>query len=607
MVAWSLESRRSDASRKGQKVGSRRWSRWQFAGDFELQSNAVIGCYLVSVTFAYFLFLYLYNPTLFYNPIGWLDPFVYVGYGLYYGYSDFSDWYYKASRLPWNFLEFTARHIFRPQAAAFFLQFASFSLMSISVFLYFRRLISQSNALLLAVVSIFFPLFPASGGADYHNTIAAPLYFLMLALFAVSIAERSLIFAGWGGAAAALTLHTLPLIALLGPGLALHWLVCCWSHKRTFIFGALGVSVVGFAAATIGLGVISAAFGRNFFFFMPQLNFVLWIGNNNPWWRPFSLDWLAASKSNAYLVGIFVICLVELVILTARRRLRDERVAASAYAGYVVSYLLAVALEFKGQTILQADYMALMLVVATFLPIGYLMERYLPPLSSRGRTLLVVIFPTACAVLLFGSGSIYASLKLYMLAPFTVAVLALAGVYIVLIVFSTTRLNLAVVLLPMLIAALIPDLGSYKYDACRSTERLNVFISDASTFLTGVAGDPQLVHLFADPNESMTRPCFRDLRVFELGLSLMEVGHSFIGDPFHPKRFDELTINDFSDLVTEKGILALLAVQDETKDRLLTTAEKVGLDLQLVGLLPDSSSGVKLYLFRPGRLAALGH
>jgi hypothetical protein len=87
----------------------------------------------------------------------------------------------------------------------------------------------------------------------------------------------------------------------------------------------------------------------------------------------------------------------------------------------------------------------------------------------------------------------------------------------------------------------------------------------------------------------------------------MEVGHGFIGDPFHPKRFDELTINDFSDLVTEKGILALLAVQDETKDRLLKTAEEVGIDLQLVGLLPDNSSGVKLYLFRPGRLAAACH
>ena len=71
--------------------------------------------------------------------------------------------YYKVSRLPWNILEFTARHILRPEGAAFFLQFFSASLMSISVFLYFRRLISKSNALLLAVVSIFFPLFTAMG------------------------------------------------------------------------------------------------------------------------------------------------------------------------------------------------------------------------------------------------------------------------------------------------------------------------------------------------------------------------------------------------------------------------------------------------------------
>ena len=59
------------------------------------------------------------------------------------------------------------------------------------------------------------------GRADYHNTISGPLYFFMLAMLTSLIAERSLLLAAWAGVAAALALHTNPLIALLGPGLAL--------------------------------------------------------------------------------------------------------------------------------------------------------------------------------------------------------------------------------------------------------------------------------------------------------------------------------------------------------------------------------------------------
>jgi hypothetical protein len=47
-------------------------------------------------------------------------------------------------------------------------------------------------------------------------------------------------------------------------------------------------------------------------------------------------------------------------------------------------------------------------------------------------------------------------------------------------------------------------------------------------------------------------------------------------------------------------MVALLAVNATTKDHFLEIAAKLGVDLQLVGLFPDSISGVKLYLFRIG-------
>jgi hypothetical protein len=409
-----------------------------------------------------------------------------------------------------------------------------------------------------------------------------------------------LLLAAWAGVAAALALHTNPVIALLGPGLALHCFACCRSHKRNavFMFSALAISLVGFAAATIGLGAISTAFGRSFLFFMPQLNFILSIQGNNPWWQQLSWDWFVTSKPNAYLIGIFAVCLVELVTLAARRRIRDEEVAASAYGGYVVSYLLAVAYQFKGQTVLEPDYVARVFVVATFVPLGYLMEQYLPPLSKRSLAILSAIFPLACAIALFDSKSIYQNLGLSSLVPITLVTLTLAGIYFALRAFSTTRINLAVVLLPSLMIALIPNLSTYAYDSCRATSHLNVFISNASTFATEIAGYPDRVYVFANPTEHMTGPCFEHFEVYALGVSLAEVGHNFLGDLFEPHQLDQLTRDDFAGLLEHNGMVALLAVHDTTKDHFLEIAAKLRVDLQLAGLFPDSISGVKLYLFR---------
>ena len=237
-------------------------------------------------------------------------------------------------------------------------------------------------------------------------------------------------------------------------------------------------------------------------------------GSNSPG------DWFVTSKPNAYLIGIFAVCLVELVTLGARRRIRDDEVAASAYGGYVVTYLLAVAYQLKGQPVLEPDYNARMFVVATFVPLGYFMEQYLPPLSKRSLVILSAIFPLACAIALFDSKSIYQNLGLSSVVPITLVTLTLAGIYLALRAFSTTRINLAVVLLPSLIIALIPNVGTYADDSCRATSHLNVFISNASTFATEIAGHPNRVYVFADPTEHMTGPCFEQFEVYVLAVSL---------------------------------------------------------------------------------------
>ena len=55
-------------------------------------------------------------------------------------------------------------------------------------------LFRRDVAVALAMLSVFFPFFHANGGADYHNTIAAPLFFLSAAIMfgAIPIAWRVL-------------------------------------------------------------------------------------------------------------------------------------------------------------------------------------------------------------------------------------------------------------------------------------------------------------------------------------------------------------------------------------------------------------------------------
>jgi len=572
------------------------------AGNALIKRNTAVIYYLASVTLGYLALQYVYNPSIFYNGIGWLDPFMYVGYGLYYSYPDFLNGYYKVSRLPWDLLEFIARHSLNPRSAAFFLQSFCSCLMSVSVFFYFRRLISGSNALLLAILSIFFPLFHADGGADYHNAISGALYFLLLALLIAAIAERSLLFAAWSGVAAAVALHTNPLIALLAPGLALHCLALCRSHRRdaVFIFSALVVSIAGLTAGTLALSAISAAFGRGFLFFMPQLDYLREVRATNTQWDLLTWETFVASKSNAYLIGIFIICFVELVVLAVARRIRDEQQAATAYAGYIVSYLLAVAWQIQGQGILKPDYMEHMFVVATFVPLGYLMQRYLPPLSTWGLAILSIALPVASAFVLIGSSQIYQVLGLEVVSPLTLVLLILAGTYLALVAFRATRLNLSIVLLPTLLVAVIQYSEVYAYDSCRYVEDLNIFIDDASIFITKIAGNPQRAYLIADPNENMTAPCFKKFKVVNLAASLSEVGHEFIGDMWTPHQLEQLTRDDFAGVVHEDGIVGLLVANDANKDRFVQTTANLGLDLHLAGLFPDPASGVTLYLFRLG-------
>ncbi len=54
----------------------------------------------------------LINDDWMFSPIGWVDAWYYVGYGLKYNDPSFLDTYYKISRLPWILIEYIFRSNF---------------------------------------------------------------------------------------------------------------------------------------------------------------------------------------------------------------------------------------------------------------------------------------------------------------------------------------------------------------------------------------------------------------------------------------------------------------------------------------------------------------
>src|SRR5262245_60592632 len=137
---------------------------------------------LLATIVGFYAYCGVFNSNMFYNPIGWLDPYTHIGIGLYYNDPIFWDRYYKISRVPWNTLQFVVRHLFATAVSGPVLQLICAVGTALSLYGASRCLFRREVALALGIVSVFFPFFHANGGADYNNAAAAPLYFLTWAL-----------------------------------------------------------------------------------------------------------------------------------------------------------------------------------------------------------------------------------------------------------------------------------------------------------------------------------------------------------------------------------------------------------------------------------------
>ncbi len=259
---------------------------------------------LLSITLA------LLNDAWMFTPAGYLDPWLYFGYGTTFDDRRFGGYmkvgYYKLSRILWIFLQYSVRKFFSSLSASYILQYFCLWLGTFSVYFTIRRLLGYVPALLAAVFLCIYQPFLGSGGADYHNTLVGPLYALSFLILTIAAQKekQALWWLVLFGCVYGMTAHTLILYVNFVPILLMHFYVVrkVFCKENISLIKFLSATLLGLILATVICGLLSRAYGYPFLFFLPQFaltkTFLYGSWAISPWWKPWS-EWVL----NAYWLG----------------------------------------------------------------------------------------------------------------------------------------------------------------------------------------------------------------------------------------------------------------------------------------------------------------
>jgi hypothetical protein len=319
-------------------------------------------------------FLFFYQDA-FFDKVGWIDPFLYVGYGANY----FDDSYsanYKISRLPWVLVQTFFRSIFAKEIVGYLLHFSLYALGS---FLIFRIARKFAPPFVCALLALPFPLFllSYSGQADYHNNFAAVL-FLYLIFYVASHAKNdkdNKKFFIKTGFLYALTIHTSTLLSLDSALFAAAFYIGIKLQNQKNPFEKIGKKFLwvfsGLLLCTLILCLINESFGRHFWFMKPLWKFMLGssTGNNADYWQPI-VSFIGNTKHLSFFAAVFFYSL----FVSAKILLKNSHQKHSLILAVNIAYILVICELLTTQILqinnLQIDYFAFNALVPSFLTLA---------------------------------------------------------------------------------------------------------------------------------------------------------------------------------------------------------------------------------------------
>jgi hypothetical protein len=366
------------------------------------------------------LVLLIANRDWFFTPEGFLDPWQYVGFFRFYEDLDYSPEDYKVARLPWILAGYGVTRSMPTMPAAYLLHAIFLCALPLTFFgAAYTLLRRPALAAVLALCLGFYTHTHGSGGWDYHNAAAGPLY---LATLWVAVLPSSL--GGnpsalvLSGVVAALTAHTNITLVNLFPFLIYLHLVASrvetgrWPGSH-ILFARIGWALIGVLLATLILGAINWMVGRDFLFFARLLDLIArsTMGSPSIAGRPLSdTTWVLTSKHLALLAAILIAAILALAFEKHGAREEGQRLRYALIIQFLGASTLWIAWQALGQTALDWDYFAYALIPGAFLALAGLLSREWPEAVERRWAPATVATGLALAISLIatlpGLGSI---------------------------------------------------------------------------------------------------------------------------------------------------------------------------------------------------------
>jgi dolichyl-phosphate-mannose-protein mannosyltransferase len=540
----------------------------------------------------------LRNDSWIYSPVGWLDAWYYVGFGYEYPKPHFEEWNYKVSRLPWVLAQYSVRSAFDPLPAQYVLQLTSLLGSVLFFFFAFRRLLGEVPALIGAAFLATLTYFHASGGADYHDQMAGPLYaasFYCLTVAAERNRSDPLAFAY--GVLIGTTIHSNILYMNLVPLVSLHYFATRRQHGHTLSFKEFRrftyVGLVGVLATTVALGGINAAFGRDFLFFVDQFSlataFVIDNSQQSAWWKPWSSGWYLGNASIGPLAAGLVASLLVMLAVTRIGLTPARRLQVMSLSGqYFFLIVLWTAWQSLGQTALQPDYFAYPLwfplagVIAT--AVGLREYRF----SLRELAALSAITLIAYGLPFFAYDSLIGARNYLPQGAFFYT----AGLYtatflgclaLVVLVNRRTAVYIAVVLLGLTntLGARNPD--KYRTNFC--TDARDAELAIVSVHRRLAAYDPEFsgrIFIVFDVNDPSSVSTCANSPARDFGFSLTSTGFKYLDQPWPEKAIHALGLEQLRSLIPRDPIIVLVSKRREAVIELQERFTEAGKTINIV-------------------------
>ena len=587
---------------------------------------------LVAAAMAIPVVLYVVNPSWFYTPPGWLDSFATVGIGLNYADPAFANDYYKISRLPWNLLQFAARHTLSENAAQVVLHFSLLLLSTMCAARIGRNLFGRPSQFALMVLVTALPLLnaaPFKGGSDYQSAMAMPLFLgVVAALSALSPANIRAVALAAGVMLAAL-ISVNPLYLQMVPCLAC--LIAAIALDRSLSIAGLrrfaGWSALGCAGCVAALMAIHAAFGRGPFYFLPEWRFirsVLVEPSRDIWWMPLTRQAFRTQPHLGFLFGFAAVAAIDGARIVAGRTIARERLRLFVHIGFLIELTIWTWWQVFGHhTALLPPYFAHPLYGAACLSAAALIDRYVLITRPGIVRAAVLLLPLVTVLALTYSESLLGPLRSLTGSRSVVTGLGIATLYLALSMSRWTSrrhaaaalpLILAVLVLPFTIAATAPAM-LYSATSCRLYPDMNRFLIESSRALARQVEHPADIVVWAAPGDSVTVPAscapLWSGTVSDVADSFAAIGHTLLDDPWPkvPSPAAELPAARLRAIADRRNVLiAVLGSNRAAADDLRHSFELAGVAVSNGETLEPGSDAAlpSIYLLRPeprGRLA----